>query len=185
MSTLVRALLIAAFALPALAEPPREVRVGMIMPTPFAAGGYFKPFEDELARLGFVEGRNLRIIRRAVDASIDSAATALVAERPDVLVTEGTLLTQALQRATPTLPLVFAGTADPVRSGSAVPAKTSGNVGRSEEHTSELQSRRDLVCRPLLERKNSTAKCSRSIPPGSSSRRSRLRGRRPRVRSRA
>src|SRR5690349_23691901 len=28
--------------------------------------------------------------------------------------------------------------------------------GRSEEHTSELQSRRDLVCRLLLEKKNSS-----------------------------
>src|SRR5438874_5740573 len=28
-----------------------------------------------------------------------------------------------------------------------------GNAGRSEEHTSELQSRRDLVCRLLLEKK--------------------------------
>ena len=117
MSTLVRALLIAALALPAFAETPREYRVGMLMPTTFAAGGYFKAFEEELGRLGLVEGRNLRIIRRAVDASVDSSARALVAERPDVLVTEGTLLTQALQRATPTMPLVFAGAADPVGSG--------------------------------------------------------------------
>src|SRR6201989_3706095 len=29
----------------------------------------------------------------------------------------------------------------------------SGKPGRSEEHTSELQSRRDLVCRLLLEKK--------------------------------
>src|SRR5690349_23997324 len=29
-------------------------------------------------------------------------------------------------------------------------------AGRSEEHTSELQSRRDLVCRLLLEKKNIT-----------------------------
>src|SRR5690349_25120630 len=29
-----------------------------------------------------------------------------------------------------------------------------GNTPRSEEHTSELQSRRDLVCRLLLEKKN-------------------------------
>src|SRR5204863_9678170 len=28
------------------------------------------------------------------------------------------------------------------------------NTGRSEEHTSELQSRRELVCRLLLEKKN-------------------------------
>src|SRR5690349_24002991 len=31
---------------------------------------------------------------------------------------------------------------------------------RSEEHTSELQSRRDLVCRLLLEKKNRTASAS-------------------------
>src|SRR5690349_24352414 len=30
---------------------------------------------------------------------------------------------------------------------------------RSEEHTSELQSRRDLVCRLLLEKKNKTPHC--------------------------
>src|SRR5207249_9271190 len=35
---------------------------------------------------------------------------------------------------------------------------------RSEEHTSELQSRFDLVCRLLLEKKNSTnARCTNSI----------------------
>src|SRR5438067_10790667 len=32
-----------------------------------------------------------------------------------------------------------------------------GDQGRSEEHTSELQSRFDLVCRLLLEKKNSTS----------------------------
>src|SRR5690349_23031320 len=32
--------------------------------------------------------------------------------------------------------------------------------GRSEEHTSELQSRRDLVCRLLLEKKKKTSKYS-------------------------
>src|SRR3954469_11188835 len=35
----------------------------------------------------------------------------------------------------------------------ATAANTSGVVNRSEEHTSELQSRRDLVCRLLLEKK--------------------------------
>src|SRR5690349_22276853 len=34
--------------------------------------------------------------------------------------------------------------------------------GRSEEHTSELQSRRDLVCRLLLEKKKETS-CKNSI----------------------
>src|SRR5690349_23168423 len=33
-----------------------------------------------------------------------------------------------------------------------------GEAGRSEEHTSELQSRRDLVCRLLLEKKKTKIK---------------------------
>src|SRR5690349_25118041 len=32
--------------------------------------------------------------------------------------------------------------------------RRAASAGRSEEHTSELQSRRDLVCRLLLEKKN-------------------------------
>src|SRR5438132_7096648 len=34
------------------------------------------------------------------------------------------------------------------------PTFTWANVGRSEEHTSELQSHSDIVCRLLLEKKN-------------------------------
>src|SRR5699024_11987616 len=36
----------------------------------------------------------------------------------------------------------------------AIPVRASRCVRRSEEHTSELQSRFDLVCRLLLEKKN-------------------------------
>src|SRR5690349_23166798 len=36
------------------------------------------------------------------------------------------------------------------------PRGRSGRTDRSEEHTSELQSRRDLVCRLLLEKKKSS-----------------------------
>src|SRR5205814_4141112 len=36
--------------------------------------------------------------------------------------------------------------------------------GRSEEHTSELQSLRHLVCRPLLEKKNHTTTCGPAPP---------------------
>src|SRR2546428_4456878 len=36
-------------------------------------------------------------------------------------------------------------------------SSTTGDIIRSEEHTSELQSRSDLVCRLLLEKKKPTA----------------------------
>src|SRR5438874_10539607 len=41
----------------------------------------------------------------------------------------------------------------PIRSGAALSRAWPGRARRSEEHTSELQSRRDLVCRLLLEKK--------------------------------
>src|SRR5690349_23184861 len=50
------------------------------------------------------------------------------------------------------------------RSGIAGVARSKRNleklrtIARSEEHTSELQSRRDLVCRLLLEKKKKTTK---------------------------
>src|SRR5699024_12047360 len=52
---------------------------------------------------------------------------------------------------------------DPQRGPDGVP----GAAGRSEEHTSELQSRFDLVCRLLLEqkkRKNMSSAASPDIP---------------------
>src|SRR5690349_24027166 len=45
-----------------------------------------------------------------------------------------------------------------IQTGAFLPAKRTGRpivpVARSEEHTSELQSRRELVCRLLLAKKN-------------------------------
>src|SRR5690349_22849529 len=43
--------------------------------------------------------------------------------------------------------------ADGARHRGRVPAPRAPHLLRSEEHTSELQSRRDLVCRLLLEKK--------------------------------
>src|SRR5690349_23482755 len=45
------------------------------------------------------------------------------------------------------------GIGDPVRAADRGAGCPTGRLPRSEEHTSELQSRRDLVCRLLLEKK--------------------------------
>src|SRR5438874_10093990 len=57
--------------------------------------------------------------------------------------------------AEPVVALVGATTWKPLRAAAL----------RSEEHTSELQSRRDLVCRLLLEKKKQTTKTTRPMTP--------------------
>src|SRR3712207_7904572 len=66
---------------------------------------------------------------------------------------------QPLQRA---LPVVAAGEGVAQRTAEAVDDR--GLQQRSEEHTSELQSRQYLVCRLLLEKKKHWQKSSYAIP---------------------
>src|SRR5260370_28385468 len=44
-------------------------------------------------------------------------------------------------------------TPPPARAGTSIPGDRGASSGRSEEHTSELQSHLNLVCRLLLEKK--------------------------------
>src|SRR5438874_3900963 len=62
-------------------------------------------------------------------------------------------LTLASLRIAPTIPR-----RDRVAAKAQRPGAFSGAKPRSEEHTSELQSRRDLVCRLLLEKKKKNKK---------------------------
>ncbi len=75
---------------------------------------------QELERLGWIEGRNLRIEQRWTggDAERLRGYTAeLVASAPDVIVANPTSSIAALKEATRTIPVVFALLADPVSSG--------------------------------------------------------------------
>jgi len=73
-----------------------------------------------LQRLGWSDGRNLRIDHRwaAGDAGrFKGYAEELLALAPDVILAAATPSVQALQRATRTVPIVFANVADPVGAG--------------------------------------------------------------------
>ena len=67
-------------------------------------------FREELQRLGWSDGHNLRI-----DMRVSSAE--LIAINPDVMVAENTPAVQDLQRHTRTIPIVFVGLGDPVLTG--------------------------------------------------------------------
>ena len=74
----------------------------------------------ELARLDWVEGRNLRIDRRWTNDDADLAhkfAKELVGLQPDVILPLGSSATAALEQETSTIPIVFAGVADPIGQG--------------------------------------------------------------------
>jgi putative tryptophan/tyrosine transport system substrate-binding protein len=80
----------------------------------------FSPFVDELASLGWSEGRNLRTdVRSSGDDPelVRRYARELVAQQSDVILAEGTLATAAVQRETRTIPIVFVEVSDPVGSG--------------------------------------------------------------------
>ena len=77
-------------------------------------------FIQALAGLGWTDGRNVRMsLRWHGDDNNRSRALAkeLVGLRPDIILTNTTAATAALQRETRTIPVVFANVADPVASG--------------------------------------------------------------------
>jgi putative ABC transport system substrate-binding protein len=77
-------------------------------------------FPQALADLGWADGRNVRIdLRwgRGDISRIRALAQELVGSQPDIIVTNATPATVALQRETRTIPIVFVGLGDPVASG--------------------------------------------------------------------
>ncbi len=76
-------------------------------------------FRQGLEKLGWVEGSNLRIDYRFAPAGAQARLLAreLVALRPDVIMTQSTPATAAMQQETRTIPIVFASVADPIGSG--------------------------------------------------------------------
>jgi putative ABC transport system substrate-binding protein len=77
-------------------------------------------FKNALPALGWIEGRNLRIDIRWTAGDIKRAAALareLVKLKPDVVLTNTTPATLAVQRETRTIPIVFTIVSDPVGSG--------------------------------------------------------------------
>jgi putative tryptophan/tyrosine transport system substrate-binding protein len=76
-------------------------------------------FRQGLEKLGWSEGRNVRIDYRFAPAGTQAhlLARELVALQPDVILAQSTPATAALKPETSTIPIVFAGVADPIGSG--------------------------------------------------------------------
>jgi putative ABC transport system substrate-binding protein len=93
---------------------------------------FVSAFTQALADLGWIDGRNMRMDLRwwGDDTNrIPAFAQELVGLQPDIILTNGTLATAALQRETRTIPIVFATVNDPVASGIVARLdRPSGNI---------------------------------------------------------
>jgi putative ABC transport system substrate-binding protein len=101
----------------------RISRIGILMPSgehdPETALR-FGAFRREFVRLGWTEGRNVRIDYRwaaGVAQQFPAFANELVGLAPAVILVQSNLGVAAMQKATRTIPIVFASVADPVGSG--------------------------------------------------------------------
>jgi putative ABC transport system substrate-binding protein len=77
-------------------------------------------FTQALADLGWTDGRNVRMDLRWGSGDINrirELARELVGLQPDIIVTNATPATAAVQQQTRTIPIVFTTVADPVASG--------------------------------------------------------------------
>jgi putative tryptophan/tyrosine transport system substrate-binding protein len=89
-------------------------------------------FRQGLQEQGWTEGQNITVEYRyaAGDSEVvRAAATELARMSPEVVLTNGTPVTRAMQRATTAIPIVFANATDPVGSGLVASlAKPGGNI---------------------------------------------------------
>jgi putative ABC transport system substrate-binding protein len=90
------------------------------------------PFYPELAKLGFVEGRDFTLDRRTADGQLDRLprlAAEIVAGKPDLIFAPPAPATAAAKAATSTIPIVFCFVNDPVGLGLVKTlAKPGGNL---------------------------------------------------------
>jgi putative tryptophan/tyrosine transport system substrate-binding protein len=116
-------------------QPSRMPRIGVLMALAEDdpnGKAYLSAFMRGFAEAGWVDGHTVRIDVRWTAASVDQArmlAKELVDLKPDVILSQGTPVTAALQHETRTIPIVFAAVSDPIGEGFiASLARPGGNM---------------------------------------------------------
>jgi putative ABC transport system substrate-binding protein len=130
-------LALGAVPLTSLAQQESKVRrIGFLAArsrsTPSNPDVYYDAFTQGMRELGYLEGKNLVVEWRFADGKSErlaGLAAELVRMKVEVIATHGTPATQAAQRATSTVPIVFAAASEPIGSGFAASlARPGGNI---------------------------------------------------------
>lgn len=122
----------------------RMKQIGVLLPynEQDARWAFFTTFKERLAQLGWVENRTMHLDVRLTSGNtkeIDKAAAELVAASPDIIFGNTNAVTEALKNATQTIPVVFAGVADPVGGGLVTSlSRPGGNITGFQSGESEV-----------------------------------------------
>jgi putative ABC transport system substrate-binding protein len=108
----------------------RVYRIGFVSPTP--SGPRNEAFLQGLRELGYVDGHNVNIEMRFAEGRperLPGLVEEMIRLKVDVLVVGATIGARAAKRATTTIPIVFAGSSDPVAAGIVTNlARPEGNI---------------------------------------------------------
>jgi putative ABC transport system substrate-binding protein len=149
----------AALALPLATgaqQAKRVPRVGILVHgTPAAAEAGLRVLRDALRDLGYIEPETILLELRGAETQdlLPQRAAELVRVNPDVILTPGTAPTQAVVRATTTIPIVMVGAGDPVQSGLITSlARPGGNVTGTADLSPELSRKQLELLKDALSR---------------------------------
>src|SRR5438309_11428137 len=125
----------------------RTFRIGYLgVSSPSLERHLVEAFRQRLRDLGYVEGQSITIEYRWAEGQDDrlpDLAADLVRLKPDVIVTTGTPGTLAAKQASKTIPIVFASSADPVRTGLVASfGRPGGNATGFTVQGSEVEGKR-------------------------------------------
>lgn len=131
-------------------------RIGMFLVSFSPDSKEIEAFRRALLNAGYVEGRDVMIEWRTAKGDygqIAESATELVRSNVDVIVSDSTIGTLALKRATSTIPIVMAAVADPVGSGFVTSlAHPGGNITGLSTMIAELSVKRLQLLKEAIPR---------------------------------
>jgi putative ABC transport system substrate-binding protein len=159
--------LLAAVSLAEAQQGAKISRVGFLGSVP---APWMDAFKQGLRELGWIEGKSIIIEYRPDEGQVDrlsELAAELVRLKVDVIV--GTTTDQALaaQKATNTIPIVFAGTSDPVGSGLVTSlARPGGNVTGIRFLSAELGGKRLDILKETIPKLSQVAVLWRPLGAG-------------------
>jgi putative ABC transport system substrate-binding protein len=139
-------------AVPISAQP-SPYRAAVLTPG-LAYAPALEGFREGLAQLGYTEGNNIAFMVEDSQGDVGSLARRavnVVAAKPDLIFTLGTVTTAMSKQATTTLPIVFAFVADPLRSGLvASHASSRNNLTGIANHAAALSGKRLEILQEIV-----------------------------------